>query len=79
MKKFREKRIIKKIRKIQKADGNSCLKYLALNSIQSRAACLVLSGIISLSFYKSVFHGGDITHHWSDVNAEFIKNYGKRA
>jgi hypothetical protein len=79
MKKFREKRIIRKIQKIQRENISDWIKYLSLNSIQSHAAALVLDDKISLEFYKAVFHGGDLYNHWSDVNAEYINNFLKRA
>lgn len=79
MKKFREKRIIKKIQKIQKESSADWIKFLSLNSVKSHAAALVLDDKISLEFYKAVFHGGDLYNHWSKVNAEYINNFLKRA
>lgn len=48
-KKFTEKRILKKIRKID-SENSSCLKYLALNGIKSDAAILLMRGESAKNF-----------------------------
>ena len=70
-KKFTEKRILKKIRKID-SENSSCLKYLTLNGIKSDAAILLMRGRISEEFYRKVFIGGKLQKHWSEVNHDFI-------
>lgn len=75
MKKIRENAIILKIQKIKKEQGTHWLSYFELNAIKSKAAENVMKNKISLEFYKNVFNGGDISHHWSDVNIEYIMNY----
>ena len=75
MKRIRENAIILKIQKIKREQGTHWLSYLELNAIQSKAAESMMKNKISLEFYKSVFSGGDASHHWSDVNIEYIMNY----
>lgn len=51
------------------------IKYLSLNTLKSKAAADLMKGKISHDFYKNVFLGGDISHHYTEVNKDFIKNY----
>ena len=64
------------IKKIRKAMAQtSMLKYLILNGYRHSACQDLLRNRISEDFYKSIFVGGDVQHHYTEVNAEAIQNY----
>lgn len=73
---FKRVRQYNYIRKIRKSmEEESTIKWLKLNSIQTSASVDLLIGRITSEFYRSVFTGGNIDNYYSEVNAEYIKNY----
>ena len=72
-KRIRQYNYIRKIRKCMEEE--SMIKWLKLNTIETSATVDLLIGRITSEFYRSVFTGGDINNHYSEVNAEYIKNY----
>lgn len=75
--KMRENYIIHKIQRTMK--NSSLLDFIELNTIKEDSACLLMQNKISADFYKKVFIGGDINHHWSQVNKNYILNYFKQS
>ena len=53
----------------------SLVRFLVLNRYKELAAYDFLDNRISREFYISIFLGGDAEKHYSEVNAEKIKNY----
>lgn len=53
----------------------SLVRFLVLNRYKELAAYDFLDNRISREFYTSIFLGGDAEKHYSEVNAEKIKNY----
>ena len=74
-KKFREMKILAKVRANAKRDD--LLKGLALNEIRSEAANLLLQNKISENFYFAIFTNEKINmyHPYWEVNYETIMNY----
>ncbi len=72
-KKIREYRYIRKIRKAM--EESMVLKYLKLNGYKAQACRDMIDGRISVEFYKAIFCGETIQLHYTEVNAENIKNY----
>jgi hypothetical protein len=73
LKKIRQYCYIRKIRK--EMFKTSILRFLTLNTYQSQAAQDLLNNKISEDFYTSVFCGGDMTHHYTEVNTNYILSY----
>ena len=64
------------IKKIRKAMAQtSILKYLILNGYRNSACQDLFRNRISEDFYKTIFCGGDVQHHYTEVNAEAIQSY----
>ena len=72
-KRIHEYNYIKKIRKVMAQ--TSMLKYLILNGYRHSACQDLLRNRISEDFYKTIFCGGDAQLHYTEINAENIKNY----
>lgn len=76
LRKMRENKLMKKIRKVQK-ENLGLFEKMFLNNIRSEAAEMLITGKISFEFYENVFSGNKLNLHWSEKNKEFIENYFK--
>lgn len=72
-KRIRQYNYIMKIRKAMTME--SMIKYLHLNNIKSKAARDCMYDRITTEFYKDIFLGGNMSHHYIEVNKEKILNY----
>ena len=72
-KRIREYNYIRKIRKTM--EDATMLKYLKLNGYKTQACHDMIDERISEEFYKTIFVGGTAKLHYTEVNAENIKNY----